>query len=64
MAVLSVGQGSASVLHNPGETLLFDAGGANEGVGDWTIVPYLRWRGTWKISAIYLSHLHYGVPNQ
>ncbi len=59
LAVLSVGQGSASALHLPGgEALLFDTGGSDDSAGDWTIVPYLRWRGTWKVRTVYLSHLH------
>ncbi len=57
--VLSVGQGSASALHLPGgDAILFDVGGGNDAVGRQVIVPYLRYRGTWKIDAIYLSHLH------
>ena len=58
-SVLSVGQGSASALHLPsGEAILFDVGGGHDAIGRQVIVPYLRYRGTWRISAIYLSHLH------
>lgn len=57
--VLSVGQGAASVLHLPGgKAILFDVGGDREAVGRQIIVPYLRYRGTWQIQSIYLSHLH------
>lgn len=59
LCVLSVGQGSAAALHLPGgEAVLFDVGGGQESVGRQIIVPYLRYRGTWKIQSIYLSHLH------
>lgn len=57
--MLSVGQGSASVLHLPGgDALLFDVGGGHSAIGNQVIVPYLRYRGTWRVSAVYLSHLH------
>lgn len=57
--VLSVGQGAAAALHLPGgEALLFDVGGGFDASGTQVIVPYLRYRGTWRIGAIYLSHLH------
>lgn len=59
LCILSVGQGAAAALHLPGgEAILFDVGGGHDAVGRQVIVPYLRYRGTWKISAIYLSHLH------
>ncbi len=59
LSILSVGQGAATALHLPGgEAILFDAGGGYAAIGRQVIVPYLRYRGTWQLSAIYLSHLH------
>lgn len=59
LSILSVGQGAAAVLHLPsGDAILLDVGGGHEAAGRQVIVPYLRFRGTWRINAIYLSHLH------
>ncbi|NLW17194.1 MAG: DNA internalization-related competence protein ComEC/Rec2 [Firmicutes bacterium] len=59
LCVLSVGQGAAGVLHLPGgKAVLFDVGCEHEAGGRQIIVPYLRYRGTWQIQSVYLSHLH------
>lgn len=58
LRVLAVGQGQSCVLHLPdNRALLFDVGGGRGSVGENIIVPYLRHQGTWRVSAIFLSHL-------
>lgn len=57
--VFGVGQGMASALHLPGgSAVLFDVGGGHTAVGENILVPALRYYGTRRIQAIYLSHLH------
>jgi competence protein ComEC len=55
---LDVGQGDATLLVAPGFTMLVDGGPTWNGndAGEWTIVPYCRYRGIRRIDAIVATH--------
>lgn len=55
---LDVGQGDGIVVElKTGEVFLFDCGSMNrEQVGQYVLLPYLKYRGISKIDAVFLSH--------
>ncbi len=55
---LYVGQGNCNVtITDAGEVYIFDGGSTSEkSVGEYTIVPYLRYSGLSEIDGIFLSH--------
>ena len=55
---LDVGQGDCILLEmKTGETYLFDCGSSSRtGVGQYVLLPYLKYRGIREINAVFVSH--------
>jgi len=57
LACLSVGHGQAIVARCGGDTVLFDCGSRSvKDCGRGVVTPFLRWCGTRRLDAVYLSH--------
>ena len=59
MTFLDVGQGDCIWIESAaGEHFLIDGGSTSErGVGQYTIVPYLKYMGVSKLDVVFLTHL-------
>lgn len=55
---LDVGQGDCSVVMYEGKTYVVDGGSSSvSGVGNYRILPFLKYMGIRKVDAIFLSHM-------
>lgn len=58
MTMLDVGQGDCICVHtSQGQNYLFDAGSSSRsGVGEYVLIPYLKYQGIHTIDGIFVSH--------
>ena len=59
VTMLDVGQGDSVYVQTPsGSACLYDGGSSDvKGVGNYRIVPYLKWSGVKELDYVFLSHM-------
>ena len=58
VTTLYVGQGECVVVHvGPGSAVIYDCGSTSKSnVGEYTVIPYLRYTGVSRVEAVFVSH--------